>query len=192
MRRTILFALMMSLLLMGGCGRVQAEEKFEDWQEELREEESFSFSAKIAADSGENVLRYEATARWEDGETCVELTAPEVLAGVTLRMSDDTAFLEYDGVSLELGKLPGAGMSPAAVLPLAAKALRDGHLLSSAAVREDGVTQIVCELACEWGELTVWMEGEPLMPVHAELSVDGQTVVTCEFIAWNTEYKEEV
>jgi len=192
MRRTILFALTITLpLLLCGCGGKEAEAKFQDWQAELRTAESFSFAVQVSADSGESVLRYDAEVRREAEDTRVELTAPELLAGVVLHASDGGAVLEYNGACLELGELPGTATSPAAILPLTAETLRGGRLLSVASTFGDGESRLICELACEPGVLAVWLSGEPLRPGHAELSVDGRTVAVLEFNEWSMGYRGE-
>jgi outer membrane lipoprotein-sorting protein len=160
--RTRLFALMMALLLLSGCAAGKAaEESFTSWRGTLVSAARISFTAAVAADLGESLQSYDAKLVRSDGVTEMELLAPEILAGVRLRSADGGVTLEYDGASLELGRLPDTGLSPAAALPALVQALLEGRILETRAERNKELSCDVITLSSDAGEITVWLAGEP-------------------------------
>jgi outer membrane lipoprotein-sorting protein len=186
--RTKLFALMMALLLLTGCAAGKAaEESFTTWRSAIAEAARISCTAAVTADLGDSIRRYEARLAWSDGLAEVELLSPEILAGVRLRSTDGGVTLEYDGASLELGSLPDTGLSPAAALPALLQALLSGRVLESRAERDEELSYDVLTLSSDAGEITVWLAGEPYVPIRAELTEGGKRRVSCEISDWKVE-----
>ena len=185
MKRTGLFALMISLLFLGGCAVADTGmEEFKAWQEALRTAETVSFTAAVTADFGDKTFDYAAVLSYADGTAMVELQEPEILRGVMLRTADGGMTLAYDGASLELGDLDG--LSPASALPLVLEALQSGRVLDAARVSEDGVDCRVFTLASAPGELRVWLLRDGLVPTRAELSEKGRVTLICDIADWAT------
>jgi outer membrane lipoprotein-sorting protein len=186
--RTKLFALTMALLLLTGCAAGKAaEESFTSWRGSLTDAARISCTAAVTADLGESVRRYDAKLVWSDGAAEVELLSPETLAGIRLRSADGGVTLEYDGASLELGKLPDTGLSPAAALPAFLQALLTGRVLESRTERDGELSYDVLTLSNDAGEFTVWLAGEPYVPVRAEMTEGGKRRVSCEISDWKVE-----
>lgn len=75
---------------------------------------------------------WEATLRCDyvpEGETTVEVLAPETIAGVKAVLSDGEVELVYEDQCLNAGNLSSQEVSPMACLPQLMSALRDGWLL---------------------------------------------------------------
>ena len=64
-----------------------------------------------------------------EGETTVEVLAPETIAGVKAVLSDGEVELVYEDQCLNAGNLSSQEVSPMACLPQLMSALRDGWLL---------------------------------------------------------------
>ena len=117
MRRRKIGAQMMilALVLLAGCGRDSgAGRGAEELALEIRTEyigmTALSAGLEVTADYGERVYTYGMALAWDQTEgTTLTLTAPEEVAGVTLRVQDGETALEYDGVRLETGAAVGGG-----------------------------------------------------------------------------------
>ena len=64
-----------------------------------------------------------------EGESTVEVTAPETIAGVKAVITQEDWSLAYEDVCLNAGTLSEETVSPAVCLPRLMSALRDGWLL---------------------------------------------------------------
>ena len=182
MKRTILFALMIPLLLTGCAGR--AETEWSLWQASLTGRE-ITFSAEITVSAGETRQTFRGTAA-DDGETCVfTVTSPESIAGVTCRCTAGEDTLEYDGAILSLGTAEEDSAAPCAACPILTDALRRGRLLYLG--REPNCTTAALE--GKNGEtVTLWRrEG---IPVYAEIARDGRTTLRLGLENWSTKEKE--
>ena len=172
----------MMLLLLTGCGGAGREElKIEALRDSLAAAEELGFTAAVRADVGGEefccTLRCAGTA-----EGCtVEVTEPEILSGVTARMTPGGAQLDYGGLSLPLALSGAPELSPLAAAGLTADALRFGHVRRAWTERDGEERCLAAELyVTDAAELTLWFSGDPLTPRRAELSVLGTVRAVCE------------
>lgn len=199
MRRTAC-ALMMTLVLLAGCGRGgqenirSAEELALNIRAEYLAITSCTAAADITADYGQRVYEYSMSISWEKGgETVLTITAPESIAGITARIQDGTSYLEYDGVSLETGALSGAGLSPIEVVPAVLNYILSGYIAECdfETVEEQQFLWFCCrDPEREPGtgtEAAFWFEPETHTLAKAEICSDGYCVVRCIF----TEFTKE-
>ena len=77
-----------------------------------------------------------------EGESTVEVTAPETIAGVKAVITQEDWSLAYEDVCLNAGTLSEETVSPAVCLPRLMSALRDGWLLEEN--REDW-NEVACQ-----------------------------------------------
>ena len=104
MKRTILFALMIPLLLTG-CGARRDTENWKAFAETVETAERISFHAEITAHWEDSSASFGADVARAGGETHITLTAPETVSGITIRAKDgESATLWRD----ETGALTGA------------------------------------------------------------------------------------
>lgn len=130
MRRTLSCVLMMTLLL-AGCAAPGGEENAEQLAARIRGEylalSGWTASMDVTADYGSRVYEFSLDAAWErDGDTRLTITAPEILSGITARISAGEGYLEYDGASLSTGPLTGDGLSPMEAVPFFMEQLTEG------------------------------------------------------------------
>ena len=181
MRRWILPALMISLLLTG-CGDSAREREIDGMRKTLAAAEEIAVTADITANLGSErfscTLRCTQTAK----QTAVELTAPETVAGIRAVVGGDGMQLEYAGLSLGVGGwTPDA--APVTALPLLLTALQSGSTLRCWTEWEEERTLFVREYyVTDDAAMTVWYDASTLLPAHAELRRGGETVLRCEIL----------
>ncbi|SCJ07163.1 Uncharacterised protein [uncultured Flavonifractor sp.] len=195
MRRRAIGAQMiiLALVLLAGCGRDnRGGQGAEELALEIRTEyigmTALSAGMEVTADYGERVYTYGMALAWDQTEgTTLTLTAPEEVAGITVRIGDEDTALEYDGVRLETGPLSGEGFSPVDVVPALLKQVREGFIAESCAEQlGEQDTLRVCYRAPEaqpgtGTETTVWFDTATHALLRAEMAVDGFTVLQCVF-----------
>lgn len=179
MRKGFVSALMMTLLLLTGCGRREAklENEFAAFRENLRAAQSIEAQVSLSCDSGDVVSQYGLRLSWNEDETRITVTEPELIAGISAVVTDGGARVEYEGVMLGVGEL--AGLTPVSALPEMLKAMAYGY--EELLWREDDYLAARLWLD-EESVMTLWLsEG---VPVCTEISAAGQTVMTCRFESW--------
>lgn len=167
-------------LLLAGCGKNAAAERFAPFSEALCARSDLCFSAEVRAEYPDRSARF-LLSYADDAPGCrVTVLEPAEIRGVTVHLDGASASLGYDSVVLDTGALDRYGLSPASALAKLVSALRTGHLAS--AWEEDGLT--VWELVPD-DTLTVqiWLT-EDMIPVRAELISEGRAAVYCEFRDW--------
>lgn len=189
MRRTGLFALMISLALLCGCGRAAAAkdgERIEAMRAELAASAGVSFSAQITFDDGQAVSDYDLLCTRSGGETRMELRAPELIAGVTARLTGENAVLEFDGLSLEAGTVGEDSLTPIAAPAAILDALEQGVVSQLRRETWDGREAVAFRVVLSAAaSADLWLDAETLAPLHAELNAGEQTVIFCELSDWN-------
>lgn len=191
MRKRGLCALMMTLLLLSACGG-ETGRGDDELALEIRTKylaiNNCAATMDVKADYGERVYEYTMELTYEkEGELVLTVTAPEHIAGVTARIADGAAIMEYDGVSLETGPLDDEGLSPVGAVPALLDAVREGYIAECC-------TETMGETEClrvtyrdpeaqpgTGTELTVWFSLTDAAMVRGEISVDGSMAVQCVF-----------
>ena len=97
MKRTILFALMIPLLLTG-CGARRDAENWKAFAETVETAERISFHAEITAHWEDSSASFGADVARAGGETHITLTAPETVSGITVRAKDGE-YTDWGGVT---------------------------------------------------------------------------------------------
>ena len=179
MRRWLLPALMMTLLLTG-CGQAAPERKLDEMRRTLSAAEELAVTADVTANLGEErffcTLRCVATPE----RTEVEVLAPDTIAGVRAAVDAEGMKLEYAGLSLGVGGQT-ADAAPMTALPLLLRAMQSGSTLRSWTEWEGERTLFVREFyVTDDTTLAVWLDSGTLLPVHAEFTRGGEAVLRCE------------
>ena len=179
MRRIMIPALMITLLLTG-CADAP-ERKIEDMRNALDAAAEIRLIADVTADLGAEVFSCSLDCRADAEEATVELTAPKEIAGIVARVGADGMTVEYDGIVLGVGHPSDGRAAPVNALPLLLKALKSGSVLRRWTEREDARTLYVRDFYVSDDEtLTVWLDGETLLPVYAEFTRGGAAALCCE------------
>ena len=130
-RRTWSCVLMMTLLLTACSG--SGEESADNLAARIRAEylalSGWSAEIDMTADYGERVYDFTVDAVWQrEGDTVLTITAPELIAGITARLTDGAGYLEYEGASLSTGPLTGDGMNPLEAVPYVMDQIKSGYM----------------------------------------------------------------
>lgn len=187
MKRTVLFALMITLVFLTSCAGagVTDEQRVEEYRL-IMAEANITVTADVTAGIGEKVVDYRLKCETDGEKSHVEVLEPELIAGVTVTVSESSGELSYEGVILEANSLTDTGLSPVSALPNLAAAYARGHI--SALWREtyEETAAIVMDMtAAEDTTMRLWINAETMSPLMAEF-ICGDTVVTrCTILSWN-------
>ncbi len=179
-----LYLLLFSLLLSGCTSRTE-NRLYEMQAHHARS--SLSFSAHVYSLGEGAVWEFSALVRssgMEEG--AMTLSAPTLLEGVTLRWGEETG-IEYGDVVLALPDLYEEGPSPASVLPLFCRVLREGWLLRYRQDRE-GVT--ACYGLDDGCELSIRYD-KAFIPRFVEYYAEGERRMWAEITEFITETEEK-
>ena len=182
MKRTVLFALMMTLLFSGCAGQRQDENEWRSWQEGLARAEEIACTGEITARIGEEQVTFTAEIRRAAGETALTVTAPETIRGVTARTRDGAGALEYDGLILELSALREDALPPCAAGDLLLRGLTGGQLLWTS---RSGETRSAAFAGRDGETVTLWRDGTGA-PVYAEIARGGSPELSLRLSNWQT------
>lgn len=194
-------ALMMTLLLLAGCGGGGVDEA-EQLALEIRAQylsmAGCTAALDLTADYGERVfdcvLALDHTA---GSETALTVAEPEILKGVTARLREGETLLEFDGMTLETGPLDANGLSPLEGVTFLLKEIQEGFI-SQWCLEMLGETECVrfttADPTLEAGkgtEATLWFDKETYAWKQGELTAEGVSVLRCEVSDFNWKEKED-
>lgn len=186
MNKRLLFLPMMLLLLTGCSGGQENENGAEAQAVAIRGEymamTSYSLQAQVNADYGQRVYDFTLSVTWDGEETTVAIREPEMLAGVTARITGDEGTLEYEDLSLETGFLDEDGLSPVSALPALMEAARSQYI--DRCTLTDGMLEVHCadpeQKPGTGREVTLWFDTQTHALTAGEISQDGRRVIACE------------
>lgn len=200
MRKLTACVLMMTLLL-SGCQAGSAGETPEEAALALREEyqalAGWSAGVDVSVRYSETVYDFSMDARWSrEGETVLTVTAPELVAGITARVAQGETVLEYDGAGLSLGLLDGSGLTPVSAVTACMEQLEKGWMAKCAWAGESGQLLRITfrDPEREEGEGTQFLltfDRASRALLSAEVSVEGETVLTAQITNFTTELKQD-
>ena len=180
MKRVFLMTLM-TVLLLTGCGAAkQGSQDFTHWQQTLSAASEICFSAQITGEWSEGTTSFSADVIRTGEATEVTVTAPETIAGITVRSAGRGGALEYDGVILELAPNVPDAISPCAAGSILLDALTRGNLIYSGTASD----HLTAAIAAPGGEtVTVWRT-EDNIPVYAEIARGETTELVLTLEGW--------
>ncbi len=186
--RKCLICVLMTTLLLAGCGQERGNEG-EELALTIRGEylamDGCAARAAVTADYGQRVYRYEMAVAVSGEETLLTLSAPETVAGLTARMSGGENLLEFDGISVETGPLDENGLTPVSAVPALLEAARSGYITACALEEDGAVLRVECgDPAGSPGtgaETALWFDAATHALTRGEISTDGFRVILCEF-----------
>ena len=183
MRKCRISVLMMTLLLLSGCGEREArlERGFETFRETVTMTESLAATAELTALGEGTEADYTLEAAYDGQTTRVTVLAPALLAGVTATAARGEAELSYGSVRLGVGPVDEEGLTPVSAIPAMIDAMQSGYL-ELLWWEEPYITARVH--VGEESVMTLWLEEETLVPAAAEIASGGRTVIACRFTDW--------
>lgn len=185
-RRLWLFPLMISLLLLAACGgegEKSGEERAIQLQSEFAAMTACSGRVRLEADYGERVFECVLDVTYDQVTGGVmTLVEPELVKGVSARVSPDGLSLSYQGFSLDTGDVTGDGLSPVEALPRLYRAVTRDYV-AGATLSEEllSVTYRDAEQAPGAGlEAVVTFDLQTHAPLTGELFWDGSRVILAQ------------
>ncbi len=181
--------LLLSLLLLGGCGGRSHGEKaaFLKLRAKWLEQSEVSLRSEMRADCGDRVydylLRYEGSG--EGGVLTVE--QPLMLEGVEAEIGEKGVTLRYDGFLLDTGAVLG-DLSPLEAFPLLIRCWQSGCVTACWRDTWEGEACLAAEFdLTKAGETETrlcrsYFRAADGFPLAAELVADGCTVLLCRFL----------
>ncbi len=186
--RKCLVCVLMTTLLLAGCGKAgvsEAEELALAIRGEYLAMDGCAARAAITADYGQRVYQYELAVAVSGEETALTLSAPETVAGLTARMTGGENLLEFDGVCVETGPLDENGLTPVSAVPALLEAAKSGYITACALEEDGAVLRVDCgDPAGSPGtgtETALWFDAATHALTRGEISSDGFRVILCEF-----------
>ena len=190
--------LLIPLLLLAGCrsgdgalpggGDRKPEEEARQVRTEYLAAKGCSGTVEVTADYGLRVYEFTLDFTWRrEGESTLTVTAPEELAGLTARIAEGEARLEFDGVSLGTGDLTGEGLTPMELLPSLMEYTDEGYMAECVfeQLGEREALRVLFrdpEAAAGTGaECIAWFERSTHTLLRCELSWDGELVLSGDF-----------
>ena len=186
MRKWSCVPMIMLLLLLTACGEAE-KETGDAFRRSSQEMTGCALEATVRCDQeGAEWEAVLACAYVPEGESTVEVLAPDAIAGVRAVFRDADWRLEYEEVSLNAGTLSEQEISPALCLPRLMDALREGWLLEE---NEEQWGEIPCfrvsldQSGEQGGKIisTLWLRMDDGTPLRGEIAVDGEIILTAEF-----------
>ena len=184
MRKWVCVPMIALCLLLVSCGGTEKETK--DPRQPYRDMDGCRMEAEITCTQFDRLWTAKLACDYvPEGETRVEVLAPEHIAGVTAVLQGEELALEYEDLCLDAGSLSAQRISPVACLPRLMSALREGWLLED---NEEVWEEAPCrrlsldQTGADGGKIvsTVWL-CEDGTPLRGEIGVDGEIILTAEF-----------
>ena len=187
MKTKFAISIILALLATGltGCGS-QYQVKWESFRTEFLDRESISVKAQVTSDYGGKVFAYTLDYHEQDGDGIITVTEPEIIKGLTAKVTDNGASIEYDGTALDTGVLDAEGRTPISALPALLQAVTDGHLetLSKECLEDSDAVAAKIGLS-EQTFAVLWLDMETGLPLHAEICTNNKSIIFCDFLKWN-------
>lgn len=187
-RFTVLAAML--LLVLTGCGASEEDVVQEalNFRTSLLAADHCTFAADVTADYGERVGNFvlECTYTPSSNEAELTVTAPESIAGISAAVDGETADVNFEDVSLELGTLAGGQVAPLQLPQLLGDAWTYGYVESQS---EEGEGYLVTyRSGYDQEELLVFTRFDAEMtPFQAEIYCDGVCVLTAALTGYCVE-----
>ena len=185
MRKAIVSALMMTLLLLPGCGEREArlEEGFGALRQAVTAAQSIRFQAALTADYGDVSEDYTLAASYDGQETVVEVLSPELIKGVKAHALRGETTVDFDGAILGAGPLDKEGLTAMSALPVMLDAMANAYV---ELLWWDGDYIAARLYVGETSVLTLWLDGQTCAPVAMEVASEGRTVIKGILTGWET------
>ena len=183
MRKLLLITLIIAALItLGSCSNTQhAEELMTEIRASLNSATKIVAVANIRADYTDRVFDFQIKFSGTESTGEIAIIKPESLAGVLVRVSDSGAKLVYDGAELDTGELESE-LSPVGIIPMLINEWKNGFTdFTFKEKRGAGGTLAMSSTLTGGAVQKTWFEEKSGLPIRAEVTASGHTLLTIEF-----------
>ena len=169
------------LLLAGLCGCSGESKELERGlalRTSLLKASGLTFEAEITADYGDKLHQFSMNCQADgEGNVAFTVTAPETIAGITGRITEEGGAVTFDDVALLFDLLTDEQLSPVSAPWILVKTLRSGYL-RSVGQEEKGLRLTVDDSYADDALMVdIWLDEQDL-PKRAEILYDGRRILT--------------
>lgn len=171
--------LLLAVVMLAGCSKTPKEmERALSLRSKLLKASACTFDAEITADYGDNlhVFRMNCTSDGK-GDVTFRVTAPESIAGISGKISQQGGALTFDDTALYFELLADEQLSPVSAPWVLMKALRGGYITSVGI--EDRLLRVSVNDSYEDDALNldVWLD-EGDSPQKADICYAGKRILS--------------
>lgn len=176
------------VLLLSGCsGEDALMERSLAIRSSVLSAQRIQFTCTVTADYGDRVFSFTAACTADqDGNIAFEITQPESIAGITGTLSAQGGKLTFDDIALDFGLLAEQMPSPVSGPYVLLQALRSGYIRAYSS--QDGTFRMTVDESYRSDSLSldICFDRNDI-PVYAQISFQGQTLLTMEISAFTLE-----
>lgn len=182
MKKAAAILTLIAILALTACSQETAADAATALQGSWSALPGVTLTADLVADYGDRVYPFTLNCTENRGAATLTIAAPDSVAGVTARVTADGATLTYDGAEVYTGGLTENGLSPMEAMPLMFRLWRDGLILEATfePVNDEACLTVLYRVT-DGVSLRTWFSRETSLPLMAELTSGGSTVITATF-----------
>ncbi len=170
---------MFLVLMLTGCGKQTEElDKAMNLRARLLNSQGCSFEAEVTADYGDKTYTFLMECQTDaQGNLTFTVREPEVISGITGKITGENASLTFDDAALSFELLADGQLSPVGAPWIFVNTLRGGYVTSCG---QDGeYIRLTVDDSYEDDAFTldIWLENEDT-PIQAEILWEGHRILT--------------
>ena len=178
--KKLLCCVIMCIVLAGCQNKASPTQEALDLRTDLLEAGGCRFRAVIGADYGDRVYSFTVSCAYDtDGITELTVLQPEEIAGISAKIFDSSAIVEFEDLELDFGVMANGVVSPMKACSILGRCWSASYISCGGS---DGELKRITYLdGYEEKELTVdtWLDSSGA-PVYAEISYDGARCLTLQ------------
>ena len=169
--------------LLSSCASGEKEEKtLENVRSRFGPDSHIAFTAGIEADYGDRVCSYAVSYDGGVSGGTMTVTEPEIISGTTFLIAEGSVTLRYGEREIYTGEILPGGLSPVDAVPVVLEAIASGLVTGTVRERFEGRACLAAVIRVEDRvDARVLFDEEALLPVRAEMYLDGMRVLTIDF-----------
>ena len=169
------------LICLCSCSKAGEEDRIKEIQQSFLDAAGVSFAADLTADYGDRVMDFGIDFTGSDDNGVLTVTSPESIAGAQVKLGDGGATLSYSGAEVYTGELLPDGLSPVDAVPVMVFAWGAGLVTETVKEKWNGESCLAALFRIDDDvNLRTWFD-EAGLPLHAEFTFDGYTVISTDF-----------
>ena len=140
-----------------------------------------SFAADIRADYGDRVMDFGVDFSGLPEAGVLTVTSPAIIAGAQVKLGDGGAALSFSGAEVYTGEILPDGLSPVDAVAVMVDTWGEGLVTETVAESWNDTDCLAALFRVDDDvDLRTWF-GPDGLPLHAEFTFDGYTVISADF-----------